>query len=257
ARNHRMADGSRFNVEDPRFGSRREPPASPPAYQPPTSEWSADPPKKKRSVVSGCLIGCLITLVMLLAFVAVAAWWITQHGRDWAASLGADVLKQFIDATDLPAGEKDEIHVEIDRLAAEFREGRLNGRQLEFILTSIQESPLMTTLVASAIEGKYIAGSGLDEQEKADGRVTLRRFIRGAVDGKINEAGLDNAMQHVSVRNADGNWELRDQVSDEQLRAFFKAADEQADDAGVPPEPEEIDPSDEFKRIIDEALQAR
>jgi hypothetical protein len=252
-----MPDGSKFDVQDPRFGARREQPAAQPAYQPPASDWSPEPPKKKRSLLASCFIGCLITFVMLLLVTAIGLWWASQHWRDWASSLGSDVLKQFIDATELPPGEKDDIHLEIDRLAVEFREGRINARQMEFIITSIQDSPLMTTLVASAIEGKYIANSGLDEQEKNECRVTLRRFIRGAMDGKINQAGLDDAMQHVAVRNADGNWELHNQVTDEQLRDFFKAAEQQADDAGVPAEPEEIDPSDEFKRIIDEAMQAR
>jgi hypothetical protein len=58
----------------------------------------------------------------------------------------------------------------------------------------------------------------------------------------------------VAVRKSDGTWELQKQVSDEQLRSFFKEAKKQADRAEIAAEPEDIDPSDEFKRIVDEAL---
>ena len=46
-------------------------------------------------------------------------------------------------------------------------------------------------------------------------------------------------------------------MSDEELRAFFKEAKAQADAAQIPPEPEDIDPSDELKRIIDQAMNGR
>ena len=104
------------------------------------------------------------------------------------------------------------------------------------------ESPLMTTLVASAIEKKYLAGSGLNEAEKTDGRQTIRRFLRGAIDGQIAQQGIDDAMTHVATRRQGGDWEL-------------KEAKQQADAAEIPNEAEDVDPSDEFKRIVDEALQ--
>ena len=61
-------------------------------------------------------------------------------------------------------------------------------------------------------------------------------------------------MVHVADRQPDGNWRLRQQVSDADLRAALTEAKAQADKAGIAEEPEEFDPSDEFQRIIDEAL---
>ena len=245
-----MPDGSRFNVDDPRFSSRSELPREG------RVEWIDEPPVKRRSLLSTCLIGCLITLVMLLAVLAVGVWWVSQNWRDWASSIGSDAIKAGINETDLPEKEKDEISLEVDRLAAELRQGRLTGDQLGSIFEQIMESPLMTTMVASAIEKKYIASSGLRDEEKEEGRRTLRRFIRGGVDGKISEGGINDAMQHVAIRDGDGNWQLRDQVSDEDLRNFFEAAKDEADAAEIPAEIEEVDPSDEFRRIIDQAMAA-
>jgi hypothetical protein len=243
-----MPDGSRFNVDDPRFESRRR---EEPRVE--RVEWIGEPPKQ-RSLFSTCLIGCLITFFMLLAVIGVGVWWISQNWRDLASSAGSEAIKEGINATELPEQEKEEMAVQVDRVAEAFRAGDLPPEQLGEIFEQIVESPLMTTLVASAIESKYIAGSGLSDKEKDEGRQTLRRFIRGGVDGKISEGGVDDAMQHVAIRTGDGQWELRDQVSDEDLRNFFEAAKDEADAAEIPAEAEDVDPSEEFRRIIDEAM---
>ena len=43
-------------------------------------------------------------------------------------------------------------------------------------------------------------------------------------------------------------------ASDDQLRQFATSAKNAADAAGIEPEPEVVDPSEELRRIIDEAL---
>ncbi len=246
-----MPNDSRFHVDDPRFRNEREQPATQ------SVEWLPEPPVKRRSLLSTCLMGCLITFVVMLAIVAVLAFWIPRNWRDWASTLGSDAIKQGINATELPEAEKVDMELQVDRLAVELREGRLSGEQLGAIVEQLMESPLMTTLVASAIENKYLAGSHLNEAERAEAKQTIRRFLRGAIDQKINQQGIDAAMQPVATRRGEGDWELKNQVTDDELRAFLAEAKKQADEAEIPEEAEDIDPSDEFKRIIDEALQAQ
>jgi hypothetical protein len=243
-----MSDGSRFNVEDPRFGQRR---AEDEGYAPIVV---ADPPAPKRGCLATCFIGCLIGMVVLLILGGIAVYFVTKNWRGWAASGVSTVVKQGIQGTDLPAQEKAEMELQVDRVAVAFREGRLSNEQVQTLMRELVDSPLMTTFAAMAIEKKYIAGSGLTEQEKTDGRRTLRRYLRGAVDHKIDQKGMDAAMSHVADRQPDGKWQLRERVSDEDLRAFFKEAKAQADAAKIPPEPEDVDPSDELKRIIDQAM---
>ena len=211
-------------------------------------------PSKARGCGSSCLKGCLVTSVVLLVLAAIAGWWLYNHGRAWLSQFGADALKETINASELPPAEKDQIAVQIDRLAVEFREGRMTAKQLETIVNGFVQSPLMTSLAVSALEKQYVDASGLTDDEKAEGRTTLRRFMRGSVDGAINQQARDAAMAHVAVRGDDGNWELREQLTDDQLRAFFKEAKAQADKANVAPGPEDFDPSDEFQRVIDRAM---
>ena len=60
----------------------------------------------------------------------------------------------------------------------------------------------------------------------------------------------------IADRQQDGSWRLRDRVSDDDLRDMLNAAQVAADAAAIEAEPEVVDPSDELRRIIDEALQS-
>jgi hypothetical protein len=240
-----MSNGSRFNVDDPRFDSNAEREERDPAV--PVE-------RPRRSCFASCFFGCLITFVVLVVLGGLALYWMWPHLKEFASNVGSATLKKAIEATELPEQEKDEIGDQIDRVAAAFRQGQITGEQMAQIVQQVVESPLMTTLAVSAIEKKYITGSGLTDAEKAEAHHTLRRFLRAAIDQKIDEEGMNDAMKHVATKNKDGNWELKDRVTDEELRAFLTEAKKLADDAGVPAEPVDVDPSDEFKRIIDEAM---
>jgi 2-hydroxychromene-2-carboxylate isomerase len=113
----------------------------------------------------------------------------------------------------------------------------------------------MPMIVVMAVDKHYFDRSGLSDEEKKQGRVALQRFARGVFDKKIDEKGIDSVMMHVADRQGQGNWELRAHVSDQDLRAALAAAKARADEAGIGESPQNVDPSDEMKRIIDESLQ--
>lgn len=182
--------------------------------------------------------------------------WIARNWRDWFASFATEGIRQGIEAAQLPAQEQQEIMAQVDRVATAFRDQTISNEQLGKLLEKLVQSPLMGSMMVAAVEQHYFAKSGLSEEEKSDGQQTLRRFIRGAFDGKINEAAIDSAMAHVSDRDAAGNIKLRERVSDADLRAFLAEAKQQADAAAIPEQPAEIDPSNEFKKIVDEAMNA-
>ena len=116
----------------------------------------------------------------------------------------------------------------------------------------------MPSLIVMAVDKQYFERSGLSDEEKAQGRDALKRFARGVIDGKIDQKGIDAVMAHVADQKGDGNWQFRAKVSDADLRAAIAEAKSRADKAGIPAEAETtIDPSDEVKRIIDEALQEK
>lgn len=91
----------------------------------------------------------------------------------------------------------------------------------------------------------------MSEEEKAVAKMTLDRIANGIVTEKISREELDDLLTHISDRDENGTIEIREEVTDEELRKFLTAATEKADAAGVPAE---VEPSDELKKIIDAAL---
>lgn len=201
----------------------------------------------------GCLIGCLIVFAVLLLAGIIGVIWVSRNLKDWAATGITVAIKQGLEQTDLPPEERAEVMVEVERGAALFREGRISNEQAAFLMQKLVESPLFTAFAASAADKKYIDPSGLSDEEKADASLALQRFARGVIDGKIDQQSMDTVLRHVGTKNGQ-NWEFKDKIGDDEVRAFVAAAKKTADDAGVAAAPEEVDPSDEMKRIIDEAL---
>ena len=208
----------------------------------------------QRSGWRTCLIGCLAICVILATLLIVLGIYISRNWREWAASGASQLVQQAIDASDLPQQEKVEIMAQVDRVTAAVRDGRMSMAQLQTLFEQFSQSPLMASLMVTAVDEKYLNKSELSEEEKSAGRLALRRFVRGVIDEKIPEAQIDVVLAPIGVRKPAGELELKDQVTDAELQAFFAAATAEADKAGIPEQPEEVDPSEEFQRIVDEAL---
>lgn len=233
-----MANDPQFRVQDDRFEGGASVPAEP----------------KKRSALATCLTGCLILFVVVLVLGVIAGIYAYRKFPEWAAIGISETAKQVINETDLPEEEKVDISVQIDRLADATRERKLSLPQMGEFLQNLVQSPLMTTLAMSMVDKKYIEPSGLSDEEKAAARVTVQRFMRGAIDQQISEAEVEKAMAPVSTRQPDGNMELKEKVTDDELKEFLAAAKEQANAAKIPEEVAAVDPSDEFKRLVDQTL---
>lgn len=233
-------------ASDPQFGT----------YPNQTDQHSfqIEEPVRKRNMWQTCLIGCLGALAVMLVLAVIAGFWISRHWRGWFAEFGSQAINQGIDSSDLPPQEKVEVKEQVDRVAKEFGEGRISNEQASALVKKLVESPLMPSFVVMAVERKYFDRSKLSDEEKTEGRQSLKRFARGLVDEKIDEKGIDKVMVHLADRQQGGQWQLRSTVSDDELRAALSEAKTQADAANIPAEPENIDPSDEMKRIIDESL---
>jgi hypothetical protein len=213
-------------------------------------------PVERKSGWRSCLTGCLVVFVILVVIAVLIGFWVSRNWRGWASTLAVEGIRQGIESSQLPPAEKQEIMVEVGRVATAFREKTISNERLAELAQKIVQSPLMSLMVASTIEQHYFAKSGLSEEEKTAGSQTLQRFVRGSIDGKIDKAGIDAAMVHVADRDPQGQWKLHQNISDADLRAFLAEAKKQADAMAIPEQPAEIDPSEEIKKIVDEALSA-
>lgn len=233
-------------ANDPQFGAYSGP-SDPHSFQ-------IEVPEKKRSMWQTCLIGCLVMMAVLLLLALIAGFWVSRHWREWAADLGSQVIDQGIESSDLPQQEKVEVKQQVDRVATAFRAGQISNEQATRIFKKIMESPLMPMIVVMAVDKQYLDKSGLKAEEKAQGRLALERFARGVFDKKIDEKSVDSVMLHIADRQGPNSWKFRQHVSDDELRAAIAEAKAKADAAGIGDVPQNIDPSDEIKRIIDESM---
>jgi hypothetical protein len=237
-----------WTVSDPRFDKPRE------QQEEQQTRDQYDLPPRPRSAWKTCLIGCLGVLAVFILLAVIAGFWIGRHWRGWFADIGTDAVNHMIDTSDLPPQEKGEVKEQVARVEKAIRDKQISMQQFGLIIEKLTRSPLMPSLVVVTVGNRYFDRSGLSNDEKAAGRKTLKRFASGIVDHNIDEEGIDAVMKHVADRKPDNSWELRRRVSDAELRAALTEAKARADEAGVPDDPPEIDPSDEVKRIIDEAL---
>jgi hypothetical protein len=216
-----------------------------------STQWNEP---QKKSWWQTCLTGCLIVFVVLLAVAILGGIWVTHHWRGWASNFGSAAIKQAVEASDLVPQQKQAIGDQVDRVADAFRTGRLSVDQMGSIMEKIAKSPLMTLIMVTAADKKYVAHSGLSAAEKAEGRETVQRFASGAMTHKVDRAGIDAAMAHISDMQPNGQVRLRQTVSDDELRAFLSEAKQQADKAGIAAQPESVDVAAEFQKIVDEAM---
>src|SRR5262245_56473101 len=111
------------------------PPVSDPRFDPNYSE--SPEAKKPRGFWANCLIGCLITLVILFVLGIIAAYWVSLHWRGWAADAGSNVMKQMVAQSELADQEKADMNVQIDRLANAFRNNQISADQAQKLIENL------------------------------------------------------------------------------------------------------------------------
>ncbi|MDZ4656340.1 MAG: hypothetical protein SH868_02050 [Bythopirellula sp.] len=210
--------------------------------------------RPERGCMGGCLKGCFMLVLIMVALVAVLGYVVSQNWRGWSASLANMVIGETLEASNLPPQEQQEIRDELDRPLDALQDGTLSIQQFDELAQVIIESPLMPSLAVSMIESHYFNQSTLTPEEKQAGGLALRRFVRGVIDQKIEEAQIEAVISHVADQEANDQWRFREKVSDEDLRRLIATAEQEADKAGVPAQVESVDPSDEIGKIIDAVM---
>jgi hypothetical protein len=210
---------------------------------------------KRHSARGSFLTGCLIALAVVVVLFVVGGVFVWTQWRGWTATGVVAVAEQVIEASELAEDQKQQIMGEIESLATDFKNKDITLEQLVEVGSAIGESPLLPVVAVMAAESRYVEGSGLTDEEKADARLQLQRLARGVYEDKITPDEAASAADEIMVRTND-NYQLADPetVDDEDLRQLTAELKAAADKANIPNEPFEIDIAAEFKKAIDEAL---
>lgn len=210
---------------------------------------------------SGCLWGCLIGGIggfLALVIICVGAiWYVTTNIKTIAASVARNVSVQLIEASELSAEDKAQVIAQVDRVVNAYKKGEITEADLQHILEEVGESPLLPLAVVYGVEVQYLDRSGLTDDEKADARLQLQRFVRGGFEKKIEKAKLEAAIEPLMVTMPNREKKLKEQLTDDELKKFIANAKQLSDEAMIPNEEFKVDIGDEVTRIIDRALDEK
>ena len=228
---------------------------------PPFEErFAPEPPPAagpQRSWLPGCLVGCLIGFLVSLCICGGVIFWVVRNIKPLAADAIRAAVVNGVNQSQLDPEEKLAVIAEIDRVVRQFKDGQIDNAGLERIVKELSQSPLMGTLILYGIEKKYLAQSGLNDAERAAARQTLQRVLRGIYQKQLDPKDLEPALAPICTTDANGDQQLKERITDQELRTFLDACRAKVDQAGVPDEPFTVKPSEEFRKAIDRALAPR
>jgi hypothetical protein len=211
---------------------------------------------EKKSGWTTCLVGCLVAFVVGSLLCAGVGIYIYSHAKGWATQVARQAIAATIEESDLPEDEKLAIRQQVERVAQAFEDDRISVEQLGRIMQDLVEAKIWGLAVVQGIEAKYIEPSGLTDEEKAEGKKTISRVLRGAVEGSISDAEIETLSSHFlsTPAGADGPRQLKENLTDEELRAMLTDARELADSKDIPEEEFEFRFSERIREIVDQAL---
>ncbi|MBC8873180.1 MAG: hypothetical protein H8E44_27415 [Planctomycetes bacterium] len=231
---------------------------STPYEQPPYDDkFSAEPPPPKRTGggwLPACLLGCLVMCLLGAGLCAGVGWYVAKNAKQIASNMAREMIVGVVSESELDEEEKQAIIAQVDRVVDKYQSGEISTEDLGRIMEELAESPLVGTIMIYSIEAKYVTPSGLSDEEKKQARLTLQRVLRGVYDETITLEELEPLLDPMTIQTRDGNRQLKDTVTDQELRDFLAGCKQKADEAEVPDEPFEVKISEEFRRAVDSAL---
>lgn len=200
--------------------------------------------------------GCLIAIAVVLALIIGVGIWVAVSWKGWAAGLAKQATVAMVEQSKLPEDQKTAIVTRVNQVADDWAAGKISNDQIGQVMKAIAESPVLSMALVEGADEKYIAISGLSDEEKNDGRRSLQRFGRGVVEKSISEAEVQTLVGMVTYKDPQGGTQLKQSLTTDELKAFLAQAKKSADDAKVPDEEYKINYAAELNKAIDKALAA-
>ena len=229
-----------------------EKPAIPPLPSQSLPPHKIEPPR--RNAWMPVLIGCFGAILVVMLVCGGLGWYAVSNVKRLATNVTRDAIVGMIESTELPDDEKQELIGQVDRVVDQYKAGKITLEQIGQIVEELGESPLIGAAVVFFAESKYLDASGFSDEEKTAARRTLQRTARGIHEGLLQMDQLEDSIAIISRTGPDGERQLKDQVTDEELREFLASLKQLADDAGVPDEEFTVDIGEAFKEVVDRAL---
>lgn len=215
-----------------------------------------DQPKK--TWFSGCLLGCLIVGAISVVVCAIGGYFAYTQGPQITITAGRGFIESVLQESSLPPDEQEAIVQQYDRLGDGYLNGQVNLEDIALVFNDLVESPAFTLLFVEVIDAVYVERSGLDAEEKEVARETLQRIFNGVMNDQLDNSELDELLEAIrknpNSQDPTQKQQIKDKLTDEELRAFIQKAKELCDAKEIPAEESGTRISDKLKAIIDDRL---
>lgn len=193
-------------------------------------------------------IGCLTVVVLAIVVVVV----VVMNFKKIAATGVRAVIVEGINNSQLPEEQKTELIQQVDALAEEFKKNNISMEQFAAIAKELAEGPILPLGMFMVVDAKYVKPSGFSDEEKEDAALQIQRFTRGVAEGAIPKETLQSSFRMLAVTDANGNQQLKESLTDDELRTFIGQLKATADKAKILDEPYEVDIAAEFRKAVEQ-----
>jgi len=207
--------------------------------------------------LSGCAcaaIGCGVVFLFMLVIGGLSIYWIATNARRVAVTAAVPTLQKAVSTLNIPEDQQQQIDKRIQQVGEQFEKGDLSLEDLGNIVKTAAQGPLAPAAATLWFTEQYISKSNLTDDEKAAAVMTTRRFGRGILNDSIPSETQDKIMDMITDTNDQGQKQIKDRLSDAELKDILKEMADAADAAGIEKSIPEINFADEFDRAIDQAL---
>lgn len=215
----------------------------------PADQWARG--ESKRGCLFYGLIGCAITLLLCLIFGIVMAVLVYRFGKQFATDIAVTALNAVVEDSELPGAEKQEIKTEVQKVASDFKEGKLSTQQVMEIFRGVMQGSIGPYIMCRSLEAAYLDKSGLSADEKTVAKRTLNRMMRGVAEHKISAEQLQTLSGDITVEGPEGSRKLKQSLTDDELRTFLEKCKKLADEKQIPDDEFKVEIAKELRRVIE------
>ncbi len=198
-------------------------------------------------------IGCSVVALLALTMIGIGGFVFVSNAKPFAAKQVVNGIKGILKETDLSAEQKEQIVTRVEVLGEDFVAGDITMDELVEIASEIAESRKVHAGAAEFIINKTVEDKlELTPEDQANVKRLVQRLARGIVEEKLGEEDFEPLMEVVCEKQGENHYEIRDDLSQEQIQQFLAELETLVDTAEIPDEPYEVDIANEIDRIIDE-----
>lgn len=226
----------------------------------PQPETSTDPQKaaaqKDVSLGPACLVVFVFFLVILCVVVAILSFLLTGKQGGRAAYAVREQLIPWVDQSPLSKSDQVAIIDELMSLASKMERDELTARQLTRLGIRLTDSTILQWGVVEQIHRVAQKSEGLTDEEKRDFTKVCDRWLRAAGEGRLSMTEMEFAFQGTANKEPrSGRLDLKDSISDDQLREFYRRVLAICDRYEISSDPYDKSVSQVFKAMVEDGMK--